>query len=103
MLKTLQFNGKAYASSAPQDPCGFNGIFKKHRNGNVSLFTLEGKLAACLINNDRQGRFAVTASTASDGKPFYMHSTCSLTEKWLGIESMTCAGLSASIAQILIE
>lgn len=102
MTKELNFNGKRFAhlSSGKLRDC--LGYFKELTAGNMALYTSEGKLEAAIINNSRQGRFVVSAGTDSKGKDFFMHSTSSLTEKWLGIEDMKMAELSEVICNMKV-
>jgi hypothetical protein len=87
----LLFNERYFAKlNRKLDASGGHGFFKTITNG-VQLHDLSGKLRAFIVANDRQGHFVVTASTDGTGRAFYMHSTCSTEEKWLGIE---CMGLS---------
>lgn len=86
-MMTLVFNEKKYAELDCKNLGDCNGFFSTSSNG-VKLFKPTGELEAFIVNNERQGYFAVTAGTDSRGVPFYMFSTNSLTEKWLGIEGM---------------
>lgn len=103
MSKKLTFNGKSFAhlSSTPETGC--HGFFKELPAGNVALYKPEGKLEAAIINNKRQGRFVVTAGTDSSGRDFFMHSTSSLTDKWLGIEDMSLSDLDAAIGNMRLD
>lgn len=53
----------------------------------VRLYKPNGVIDAYLVANINQGFFVVTAHVF-EGQTRYMHSTCSTTEKWLGIEHM---------------
>lgn len=84
-MKTLVFNGKKYRQLNGGAIGDCNGFYVTQSNG-VRLYKPNKKLEAFIVNNRQQGYFVVTASTTSEGVPRFMFSTCSLTEKWLGIE-----------------
>lgn len=92
MDKKLIFNGKEYASLGSSNTANCNGLFTQSRNGDVKLFKLGGELVALIVNNQKQGQFVVSAGLDSDGKEFYMFSSTTLTQRWLGLEGI---GLSA--------
>lgn len=99
-MKALIFNGNKFASLSATGAEDFKGFYRKHPSGNIALYKANRELEALIVNNDKQGKFVVSASTNSDGKPFYNFSTCSLTAKWLGIDAMTCSGVTTLIQQI---
>lgn len=103
MTKKLTFNGKSFAHLSSTPATGCHGFFKVLPAGNVALYKPDGKLEAAIINNKRQGRFVVTAGTDSSGRDFFMHSTSSLTEKWLGIEDMSLSDLDATIGNMRLD
>jgi hypothetical protein len=86
MAKTMTFNGKTFVNIKAKEVGACHGFYSRKKNG-VSLFKPTRDLEAFIVDNDKQGHFVVTAGNRS-GKPFYMFSTCTLTEKWLGIEGM---------------
>lgn len=87
-IEFLTFNGKHFAElSALEDkrsPENVHGFFKREPNG-VSLYKLNGELDAFIVDRPRQSRGVVSAGVRN-GAPFYMQSTTSLTETWLGLE-----------------
>ena len=86
MNSKMAFANKLYAPLNGQEFADCNGFYKKMPNG-ILLYKLSGDLAAFIVTNDRQGYFPVTASM-QHGCPRYMHSTCSITDKWLGIDEL---------------
>ena len=87
----LHFARKLYArigTIEPEElPLDFNGYFRSNDKG-VHLYDRLGTVGAYIVNNQRQGKFVVTAFHTDEGIR-YMYSTCSDTEKWLGIWSMS--------------
>lgn len=84
----LTFNGMRYAPLGTDLIAGCNGFYEAHKKaGDVKLYKPDAMLAALLINNPRQGQAVVTARMTDEG-PWFMFSTDSIVEKWLGIESM---------------
>lgn len=88
-------NGKIYAKNNDEfvsslfkagNTC--NGFYKKIKNG-VKLFDIQNNLKAFVVANAHGERFIVSAGTTSSGKPFYMSSTDTQTEEWLGITGLT--------------
>lgn len=98
MDQILIFNGYRFSKLTQNAVCECHGFYKKSRVG-ISLYKPTGELEAFIVNNSHQGYFVVTASTRN-GQPFYMHSTCSLTEKWLGLENMGLMATSDAILAI---
>lgn len=98
-MKTLTLFGKTFADIKSKDIENCHGFFKKSLNGNVSLFKPDRSLEAMVVNNPRQGRFVVSASTGTDGRFLarYMYSTSTLTENWLGINGMELGNQSDAI------
>lgn len=89
----IKFNGKKYAKNDREfteslfDASGTcNGFYKRIKNG-IQLFDMQRNLAAFIVDRPSE-KFVVTAHKV-EGRARYMFSTCSLTEKWLGIESMS--------------
>lgn len=83
----LRFNDKLFAPLGGQVSADCIGFFKTNADRGVHLYQLNGELEAYMVSNPQQGHFIVSASMQYD-VPRYMHSTCSLTETWLGIENM---------------
>ena len=89
----LIFNGRKFAKNESElvNPL-FNkggtasGIYKTTKNKTL-LYKPNGDLFACIIHNDKQGYFAVSASVQF-GKPFYMYAMCEPDEKFLGLDSI---------------
>lgn len=61
--------------------------FYKRLAGGIHFYGLDGKVFACLITNRHGERFFVTA-TARVESIFFMHSTCTITEKKLGLTGL---------------
>ncbi|QHF00734.1 hypothetical protein LCG56_28670 (plasmid) [Pseudomonas cannabina pv. alisalensis] len=61
--------------------------FYKRLSGGIHFYDLDGQVFACLITNRYGERFFVTATARVEGI-FYMHSTCSITEKKLGLTGL---------------
>jgi hypothetical protein len=90
----INFNGKKFAENNNEfmgslfhtgGTC--SGYARKIKRG-VKLFNLQNELFAFIVAPKRgENAFIVTASI-QDGKARYMYSTCSLTEKYLGIDNM---------------
>lgn len=85
----LVYNQKRYAPLGSPLPKECNGFYKKGPigSGKIHLYTTDGEVGALLIDNQRQGTFVVTATKVQNGIR-YMYSTCSHTEKWLGIDTL---------------
>ena len=83
--EALLFAGKTFDKLGTDGPQGIHGYYERGRNGNVKLYKLDSTLEACIIDNHRQGHFVVSAGMRS-GRPFYMFSTSTLTDRWLGME-----------------
>jgi hypothetical protein len=87
--KVLVFNGLRFAvlNKSPEAcPGGMHGFYRANDKG-IHLYDTDRKIQAYIVRNARQGHFVVTAFEQPDGKLRYMHSTCSLTEKWLAIDT----------------
>lgn len=65
-----------------------HGFYKKTKNG-IQLFRLNREPEAFIVLN--QARRYIVSMGKIDGKNFYMQGSCSLTEKWLGIENASMA------------
>lgn len=100
----LTFNGKHFAERSDSADYGsigeVLGLFKKQHNG-VSLFKPDGELEAFIVNNHRQGNFVVSAGIRN-GAPFYMHSTATSTEKWLGTEALGMQDEADAIREMVV-
>ena len=92
----LTFANKHYAKNdkemieslfTPRGTC--SGFYKKRKNGWL-LMNLQKEPIAFVVSNAIQGHFVVTASIQL-GNLRFMHSTCSITEKLLGIDGMSYA------------
>ena len=84
--KTYAKNNSEFTDSLFTSGGTCNGFYKRVRNG-IKLYTMQNKLEAFLVDNSHGERFVVTAHTTEQGDR-YSFSTCSTTEKWLGIENM---------------
>lgn len=103
MPKYLIFNGKKFGALGATLEPGMLGFFKKSpKSNNISLYKPDGVLEACIVNNSTQGYFVVSAGI-HDGKPRYMHSTCSTTEKWLGIETLSLSDTYDAITNMVLR
>lgn len=80
----LQFNKLTFAPHGTELSDTDHGFYKRSEVG-VHLYKRCGSLEAFIVNNPRQGKFIVSA-TDREGHPRYLHSTSSLTERWLGME-----------------
>lgn len=102
----LSFNRSIFASLGSMAPAAlpaqFAGYFVTQSNG-YKLFNRAGELAAFIVNCRRQGQFIVTAFRSPGQAERYMHSTTSLTERWLGIESLRCLAIRDLIDAIRVE
>jgi hypothetical protein len=102
MSKYLIFNDKKFAALGATLEQGMLGFFTKSpKSNNISLYKADGSLEACIVNNFKQGYFVISASVRN-GKPFYMHSTCSTTEKWLGIETLSMSDTYDAITNMVL-
>ena len=90
--QALIFNGLKFLPLGHPQMEGLHGFYDNLNDRGTHLYLPSGELDAYIVNNAHQGHFIVTASLRG-GVPRYMFSTCSITEKWLGIESM---GLGSS-------
>ena len=84
-MQVLVFNQLRFAPIGCALTSEFHGFYKNTPGRGVHLYKPSGELEAYIVNNPKQGRFVVTAST-SHGAPRYMFSTSCLTEKWLNID-----------------
>ena len=96
--RNLAIFGKLFAPINTVDSTAF-GYYEPASKGNVRLYTKQKQLEALVVNNRAQGQFVVSASI-QQGQARYMFSTCSLTEKWLGIESMGLMDLTDRISEM---
>lgn len=94
----LSFNNLTFAPFGTGDSSGHHGFYKRGPRG-IHLYRQNGALEAYIVNNPQQGRFIVSAHDHS-GQTVYMFSTCSLTEKWLGIENVSMMQIDDLIAQL---
>ena len=76
---------KASAAAACADKA-IHGVYKRSSRG-ITFYDPAGEPFGFLVTNPHGERFFVTCSD-KDGKIFYMFSTCSITERRLGIEEM---------------
>ena len=97
--EALLFAGKTFAKLGTDGPQGIHGYYERGRNGNIKLYKLDSTLEACIIDNHRQGHFIVSAGMRS-GRPFYMYSTSTLTERWLGTQGWGMQSEADAIAAI---
>lgn len=65
---------------------GESGFYKRFAGG-IHFYGLDGQVFACLVTNRHGERFFVTATARPEGI-FFMHSTCTLTEKKLGLTGL---------------
>jgi hypothetical protein len=104
-MKVLTFNGLRFlelSSNADQQAARAHGFYRANANG-IHLYKLDRMLEAYAVSNNRQGYFVVTATRQGDGAVRYMFSTCSTTEKWLGIEDMKLGDLADLVRSVRIE
>lgn len=85
-------------------PSGCHGFYERNGDRGVRLYKTDDKksLEAYIVSNAQQGHFVVSASMTQEG-PRYMFSTCSLTEKWLGIEDMGLMATDDAVRAIRYE
>lgn len=76
---------KASAAAACSDP-SISGVYKRTSVG-ITFYDPAGEPFGFLVTNRHGERFFVTCSEKA-GKIFYMFSTCTITERRLGIEGM---------------
>lgn len=100
--KYLRFNGQLFAPLGTTEPGDCHGFYRMNGARGVHLYKLTGQLEAYIVSNAAQGYFVVSASDRN-GAPWYMHSTCSLTEQWLGIVNMGLAGQDEAIRAMKFE
>lgn len=87
--QTMVFNGLQFlpiGSRKHDVAIEAHGYYRSGPNG-VHLYKPDGSLEAYIVNNQRQGRFVVSASS-HQGAPRYMYSTSTLTENWLNMQGM---------------
>lgn len=87
--KTMVFNGLQFqpiTSRKGDVAIEAHGYYRSGPNG-IHLYKPDGSLEAYIVNNPHQGRFVVSASS-HQGVPRYMHSTSTLTERWLNMAAM---------------
>jgi len=104
-MKVLTFNGLRFlelSSTADHKSARAHGFYRASENG-IHLYKLDKTLEAYAVRNTCQGYFVVTASSQGDGAVRYMFSTCSSTEKWLGIEDMKLGDLADLVRGVRIE
>ncbi|MBM5458601.1 hypothetical protein H8F21_13610 [Pseudomonas sp. P66] len=77
---------KVIAETPTHGDTTVSGFYKRLSSG-IHFYGLDGVLFACLITNRHGERFFVTASETTKG-PWFMHSTCSLTDIKLGIDGL---------------
>lgn len=95
----IAFNGRCFAQLGSDLPPGASGFYQHNAGRGVHLHGRDGELTAYVVANARQGRFLVSASM-QEGTAWYMHSTTSTTEQWLGIEGASCAAIAEMIKKI---
>jgi hypothetical protein len=90
----LIFNGRSYAKNnrefteslfKPINGRTCNGYYRKVKDG-IKLFKPDWTLEAFIV--DRQHEKFTVSACVLNGKPRYMFSTCTATEKWLGLDGM---------------
>lgn len=103
-LKPIDFNSKTFLPRPGRGhqcpvggpaPAGVHGFYRVG-DGRTHLYDHNGALAALVLHNHRQGHFVVTASIRN-GKPWYMFSTCSTTETWLGLDALRHSEQEAAV------
>lgn len=103
LKRFLTFNSQHFAERRVPNDHGeighVRGMYRRTPNG-VELYRLDGTLEAFVVDNQRQGQFVVSAGMRN-GMPFYMRSTSSLTQTWLGLDSMGMADTAAAIRQMV--
>lgn len=101
MNHVMHFNGLQFTQVKKPLASGHAGFFKKTKRGWL-LYEPNGELDAYLVDNDEQGQFAVSARLHGT-RVRYCFSTCSLTEKWLGLADMSLAAIADAIKAIRVE
>lgn len=101
MSGVMHFNGRQFTQVKKPLACGHTGFFRKTKRGWL-LYEPNGELDAYLVDNNEQGQFAVSASLHGT-RVRYCYSTCSLTEKWLGLVNMSRAEIADAIKAIRVE
>jgi len=104
-MKVLTFNSLRFlelSSKADHQAARAHGFYRASDNG-IHLYKLDKTLEAYAVRNNRQGYFVVTATRQGDGAVRYMFSTCSTTEKWLGIEDMKLGDLADVVRGMRVE
>lgn len=96
----IDFNGRCFAPLGSKLPAHASGFYQHNAGRGVHLYARDGALTAYVVANPRQGRFLVSA-TMRQGTAWYMHSTSSTTEQWLGIEGASCAAIAEMIERIV--
>lgn len=84
----LEFNGLYFTKLGNALADGHTGFYQMNGSKGIHLYKPDGKLEAYIVNNSRQGQFVVSAATTPQGN-VYMHSTSSLTERWLEIDKIS--------------
>ncbi|VZR15292.1 Uncharacterised protein [Escherichia coli] len=95
----IAFNERCFVQLGSELPAEASGFYQPNAGRGVHLYGRDGELAAYVVANACQGRFLVSASM-QQGTPWYMHSTTSTTEQWLGIEGASCAAIAEMIKKI---
>lgn len=94
----LTFNNLTFAPIGAKGATGHHGFYKRDAKG-IHLYKQTGELEAYIVSNPQQGRFIVSARD-DNGRPRYMFSTSSLTEKWLGIKDLSMMQTDDLIEQL---
>ena len=79
-----------------------SGLFKIQKRG-VLFMRPDGSPEAYLVANREHEEFFVSCSRQPDGRIWYLHSTCSLTEDFLGISGMSWSEQRRTARRVWLE
>lgn len=100
--QALIFNGLKFLPLGRPPVEAFHGFYANLNENGTHLYKPSGELGAHIVNNARQGQIIASASLHG-GVPWYMFSTSSRTDKWLGIENMGMCGERDAIRAMRYE
>lgn len=83
----LEFNGLKFSPLGKPPIPDSHGFYTVNPGQGAILYKPNGEPEAYLVNNQRQGHFAVTAHRTSGGIRF-MFSTTTSTEEWLKLDGV---------------
>ena len=106
---TILFNGLVFVKSKkdlintlfnPIQGKTAHGLYEKTSSG-YKLYKPDGSLEAFIVDNNKQGRFIVSAYYDGTAERF-MFGTATLTEEWLGIADLSCSEVYERIEGITV-